>query len=217
MKQPARTSTRQPLISRAMKVGLMAEQRRLATMNRGSAAVTITCVIAEVQSRKRKKMIDFSLDCPIFRQFQAPARSPMGTCRGRPCRGRRARYRRGQGQAREPMTAPGTCLRHQGRQLQPTNSVPFGVDGRAFRRPAAARFRLVSAAAAPSRSGSRSAPRGPPAAAGLSAIRGPADGAGSSPATAAAAPGRQAGRVQRRSRTKAGPPDDLTGRLDRAC
>ena len=90
MKQPARTSTRQPLISRAMKVGLMAEQSAIGNdepSNRSCRHI-VEGVRRISDPRSRTKMTISAHPDYLFGPFQGSGAPPMGTCRSRPCRQR---------------------------------------------------------------------------------------------------------------------------------
>src|ERR1700737_1874144 len=76
MKQPARTSTRQPLISRAMKVALMAEQSEIGNDEPLNRDFRLTICCQQPLSPDRKKMtisarpIAFFASCKVLRALK---------------------------------------------------------------------------------------------------------------------------------------------------
>ena len=67
MKQPARTSTRQPLISRAMKVGLMAEEEPIGNDEPRNRCCYLMADVATSDAGTGQKMTISPIDGPIFR------------------------------------------------------------------------------------------------------------------------------------------------------
>ena len=104
MRQPAWTSTRQPLISRAMKAGLMAEQEKNGNDEPRGRSVT-KLVMSLIFYRMEQNDPFFPIDCSIH-HFPQPALAPgiRSPCRGR-CARHRGRCHPSRGAA--PMTAPG--------------------------------------------------------------------------------------------------------------
>src|SRR5258707_14415634 len=70
MKQPARTSTRQPLISRAMKVALMAEQRVIGNDEPWNRHFRHTICCQQSLSPNRKKMTISARPMAFFDNFK---------------------------------------------------------------------------------------------------------------------------------------------------
>ena len=201
MKQPARTSTRQPLISRAMKVALMAERSGIGNdepWNRIYPTDRPDAIAWRSQTRQGKMTIFSSTDC-LFRRFQTRPRLAMDLCRRRSCRhGRRPAPPTPRAASAGPGAYDGTwnvMFTTRAGNCSSTNSVPFTVVGHAgFRRPAAARSPAASAArgavavriSVGASRGERQRPAG-------RQFGHAAAGAGSSPATSAAAAGRRRG------------------------
>src|SRR5882757_8190630 len=90
MKQPARSSTRQPLISRAMKVALMAEPSAVGNdepCDRDIRHIAwrpalLIYSMSATQSKQEENDDSSPLDCP-FSRFQGFHCTQMGPCRRR--------------------------------------------------------------------------------------------------------------------------------------
>ena len=167
--KPARASPRQPLISRAIKAGLMTEVVRIGNaMNREDRSGYLWLDVYPASPDKTHDK--FRNDC----RLPPPAQPPLDSRCRRPRS--RCRPRRGRCQTVRPaaaMTASGMSFSPPPAAIAaPATAFPSRSRAAGSPPPAAAGSRARSIAAAASRSRSRSAPRMPAAAAGSRGISG---------------------------------------------